>query len=237
MLDLGLTKMALIGVVALVVLGPKRLPGVARTTGALFGRAQRYIDDIKAEVAREIDLDGLKRTRAGFETAALDVENKVHDVLRQQESELNDAWNPGTSMSDNAAGAGDADDVQVGRRQIEGGVEGGEVARDVRIPERVDDGDGLAATGQLARDVVRPADLSRSVAARVRGGALAPEHTRLVRPVGFHVERLAVEVCRCHPGGGRDRYRAGGDASQRYSRQGRHRGHAEDGRQITNRFT
>ncbi|NPT44435.1 Sec-independent protein translocase subunit TatB [Paraburkholderia sp. 1N] len=113
MLDLGLTKMALIGVVALVVLGPKRLPGVARTAGALFGRAQRYIDDIKAEVAREIDLDGLKRTRAGFETAALDVENKVHDVLRQQESELNDAWNPGTSNSDNAAGAGDPDQTHV----------------------------------------------------------------------------------------------------------------------------
>lgn len=61
MLDLGLTKMALIGVVALVVLGPERLPGVARTAGALFGRAQRYINDVKSEVAREMELDELKR--------------------------------------------------------------------------------------------------------------------------------------------------------------------------------
>ncbi|NTX22943.1 Sec-independent protein translocase protein TatB, partial [Burkholderia cepacia] len=57
MLDLGLSKMALIGVVALVVLGPERLPRVARTAGALFGRAQRYINDVKAEVSREIELD------------------------------------------------------------------------------------------------------------------------------------------------------------------------------------
>ena len=72
MLDLGLTKMALIGVVALVVLGPERLPGVARTAGALFGRAQRYINDVKSEVAREMELDELKKMRTEFETAAIE---------------------------------------------------------------------------------------------------------------------------------------------------------------------
>ena len=77
MLDLGLTKMALIGVVALVVLGPERLPGVARTAGALFGRAQRYINDVKAEVTREIELDELKKMRTEFETAA--IERREHD--------------------------------------------------------------------------------------------------------------------------------------------------------------
>ena len=75
MLDLGLTKMALIGVVALVVLGPERLPGVARTAGALFGRAQRYLNDVKAEVSREMELDELKKMRTEFETAASNVEN------------------------------------------------------------------------------------------------------------------------------------------------------------------
>ena len=88
MLDLGLTKMALIGVVALVVLGPERLPGVARTAGALFGRAQRYINDVKAEVSREMELDGLKQMRTEFEQAASNVENKIHDSLRQHENEL-----------------------------------------------------------------------------------------------------------------------------------------------------
>jgi sec-independent protein translocase protein TatB len=104
MLDLGLTKMALIGVVALVVLGPERLPRVARTAGALFGRAQRYINDVKAEVTREIELDELRRMKSEFEAAASNVETKVHDTMRKHESELNDAWSSGTSVSPSIAG-------------------------------------------------------------------------------------------------------------------------------------
>ena len=104
MLDLGLTKMALIGVVALVVLGPERLPRVARTAGALFGRAQRYINDVKAEVTREIELDELRRMKTEFEAAASNVETSVQDNLRKHETELNDAWNSGTSVSPSIAG-------------------------------------------------------------------------------------------------------------------------------------
>ncbi|KAA1005843.1 Sec-independent protein translocase subunit TatB [Paraburkholderia panacisoli] len=104
MLDLGLTKMALIGVVALVVLGPERLPRVARTAGALFGRAQRYINDVKSEVTREIELDELRRMKTEFETAASNVETSVQDNLRKHESELNEAWNSGTSVSPSIAG-------------------------------------------------------------------------------------------------------------------------------------
>ncbi|SAK85459.1 sec-independent translocase [Caballeronia hypogeia] len=106
MLDLGLTKMAVIGVVALVVLGPERLPGVARTAGALFGRAQRYINDVKSEVAREMELDELKKMRTEFETAASNVESSIHDTLKRHESELNDAWNEGTSVAPSIAGGG-----------------------------------------------------------------------------------------------------------------------------------
>jgi sec-independent protein translocase protein TatB len=109
MLDLGLTKMALIGVVALIVLGPERLPGVARTAGALFGRAQRYINDVKAEVTREIELDELRRMKKDFETAASNVENTIHDNLRKHEAELNDAWNAGTSMTPSLADGSAAD--------------------------------------------------------------------------------------------------------------------------------
>jgi sec-independent protein translocase protein TatB len=104
MLDLGLTKMALIGVVALVVLGPERLPRVARTAGALFGRAQRYINDVKSEVTREIELDELRRMKTEFETAASNVESTVHGNLRKHESELNEAWNSGSSVSPSIAG-------------------------------------------------------------------------------------------------------------------------------------
>jgi len=108
MLDLGITKMALIGVVALVVLGPERLPRVARTAGALFGRAQRYINDVKAEVTREIEIDELRRMKTDFEKAARNVETTIHDNLRKHETELNDAWHAGTSVSPSVAGGGDA---------------------------------------------------------------------------------------------------------------------------------
>jgi sec-independent protein translocase protein TatB len=112
MLDLGLTKMALIGVVALVVLGPERLPRVARTAGALFGRAQRYINDVKAEVTREIELDELRRMKTEFESAAQNVEKNVSENLRKHETELNDAWNAGTSVSPSIAGGADPASIE-----------------------------------------------------------------------------------------------------------------------------
>ena len=114
MLDLGLTKMALIGVVALVVLGPERLPRVARTAGALFGRAQRYINDVKAEVTREIELDELRRMKSEFESAAQNVETTIHDNLRKHEAELNDAWNEGTSIAPSIAGGALPDTAAAG---------------------------------------------------------------------------------------------------------------------------
>ena len=61
MIDLGISKLALIGVVALVVIGPEKLPKVARTVGALLGKAQRYVADVKAEVSRSIELEELKK--------------------------------------------------------------------------------------------------------------------------------------------------------------------------------
>jgi sec-independent protein translocase protein TatB len=76
-IDLGLSKMALIGVVALIVIGPEKLPRVARTVGALLGKAQRYVNDVKAEVNRSMDLDELKKMKETVESAARDVENSV----------------------------------------------------------------------------------------------------------------------------------------------------------------
>ena len=75
MIDLGISKLALIGAVALIVIGPERLPRVARTVGALVGRAQRYINDVKAEVSREVELEELRKMRTEFEDAA----HKTHN--------------------------------------------------------------------------------------------------------------------------------------------------------------
>lgn len=74
MLDLGLSKMALIGAVALIVIGPEKLPRVARTVGSLLGRAQRYVADVKAEVNRSMELDELRKMKESVEAAARDVQ-------------------------------------------------------------------------------------------------------------------------------------------------------------------
>ncbi|MCY0388362.1 Sec-independent protein translocase protein TatB [Robbsia sp. Bb-Pol-6] len=92
MLDLGLSKLAIIGVVALVVIGPEKLPRVARTAGALLGRAQRYINDVKTEVSREMDMGDLKSAKSAFEDAARSAQSSVQDHLRETEDHLNETW-------------------------------------------------------------------------------------------------------------------------------------------------
>jgi sec-independent protein translocase protein TatB len=76
-IDLGLSKIALIGAVALIVIGPEKLPRVARTVGTMLGKAQRYVADVKAEVNRSMDLDELKKMKETMEGAARDVEQTI----------------------------------------------------------------------------------------------------------------------------------------------------------------
>ncbi len=82
MIDFGFDKIALIGAVALVVIGPEKLPRVARTVGTLLGKARRYVADVKAEVNRTIELEELQKMKSEFETAARDVEQTVHNEMR-----------------------------------------------------------------------------------------------------------------------------------------------------------
>ncbi|HUR88461.1 MAG TPA: Sec-independent protein translocase protein TatB [Ramlibacter sp.] len=91
MIDLGIEKMMVIGAVALIVIGPEKLPRVARTVGTLIGKAQRYVADVKDEVNRSIELEELKKMKQEVETAARDVETSIHTGVREIESELNSA--------------------------------------------------------------------------------------------------------------------------------------------------
>ncbi|TFZ07339.1 Sec-independent protein translocase subunit TatB [Ramlibacter henchirensis] len=91
MIDLGLSKMALIGAVALIVIGPEKLPRVARTVGTLLGKAQRYVNDVKAEVNRSMELDELRKMKESVETAARDVENSVRTGTADFEKQWSDA--------------------------------------------------------------------------------------------------------------------------------------------------
>jgi sec-independent protein translocase protein TatB len=92
MIDFGFDKIALIGAVALIVIGPEKLPRVARTVGHFIGKAQRYVADVKAEVNRSIELDELKKMKGEFEDAARNVEQSVSEQVHQTTSDLNNAW-------------------------------------------------------------------------------------------------------------------------------------------------
>jgi sec-independent protein translocase protein TatB len=80
MIDLGVSKLALIAVVALVVIGPERLPKVARMAGNLLGRAQRYMAEVKSEVNRQVELDELKKMQEAATSAVKDVQSSMSDV-------------------------------------------------------------------------------------------------------------------------------------------------------------
>ena len=91
MIDLGVSKIALIGAVALVFIGPEKLPKLARTLGAMVGRAQRYVADVKAEVNRSMDLEELKKMKETVESAARDVETQVHTASTDFEKDWQSA--------------------------------------------------------------------------------------------------------------------------------------------------
>ena len=94
MFNFGVTEVMLIAVIGLIVIGPERLPKVARTLGLLFGRAQRYVTDIKADISREVELDELRSLQSSMKEAAQEIEesvskqvNFIEDEVQQAESE------------------------------------------------------------------------------------------------------------------------------------------------------
>ncbi|MBK7000851.1 MAG: Sec-independent protein translocase subunit TatB [Rhodoferax sp.] len=88
MFDIGVTKLAIIGAIALVVIGPERLPGVARTMGTLLGRARRYVADVQAEVSRSMELDELKKMKDAVVDASRDVEHSLRTSAKDLEHSL-----------------------------------------------------------------------------------------------------------------------------------------------------
>ena len=100
MIDLGLTKLAILGVVALVVIGPEKLPKVARMAGSLYGRAQRYLHQVKTEVSREIELDELRNLQQQMQESARSIKDEVEQSIVQELHDVNEAWReaPATDM-------------------------------------------------------------------------------------------------------------------------------------------
>jgi sec-independent protein translocase protein TatB len=99
-LDLGLEKMMVIGAVALIFIGPEKLPRVARTVGTLLGKAQRYVSDVKAEVNRSMDLEELRKMKETVETAARDVESSVNSAASDFEKQWQDNGSSYAALSE-----------------------------------------------------------------------------------------------------------------------------------------
>ena len=88
MFDIGFSELLVIAVVALIVIGPERLPKVARTLGHLFGRMQRYVNDVKADISREMELDELRKLQSNVEDAARAIQGSVEKEVNETRSEL-----------------------------------------------------------------------------------------------------------------------------------------------------
>jgi sec-independent protein translocase protein TatB len=91
MFDIGFSELLVIGLVALIVIGPERLPRVARTLGHLAGRLQRYVADVKADISREVELEELRKMKDSVQQTASGIEESVQSEISKAENDLNAA--------------------------------------------------------------------------------------------------------------------------------------------------
>jgi sec-independent protein translocase protein TatB len=132
-------------VVALVVLGPERLPTVARTAGALLGRAQRYINDVKSDIQRQVDLEEFNRIKSTFYDAAKDIESSVRETGREIEA-------AGATLNESVAGT-----------RTQPAPTAGKIANDVEPPPDVAafmQAQGAPTAARPAHDVAPPPELA-----------------------------------------------------------------------------
>jgi sec-independent protein translocase protein TatB len=102
MFDIGFSEIVVIAVVALVVLGPEKLPKTARTLGHLFGRLQRYVNDVKRDIQRELELDELRKLQQNVQSAAKEIETSMTAATRDVEQNVRNVEAALSATSDTA---------------------------------------------------------------------------------------------------------------------------------------
>ena len=132
MFDIGFSEMLVIGVVALVVIGPERLPKVARTLGHLFGRLQRYVTQVKTDINREMELAELGKVKTEFESAARSFQTEMESKAAEAERDIREVQESiDRELAGKAQAAGEADlppappaaDAPAASPQLELGIE------------------------------------------------------------------------------------------------------------------
>ena len=94
MFDVGFSELGVIGVVALIVIGPEQLPRVARTVGHITGRLRRYVSDVKADISREMEMADLKRMHEEVQSSVHSMENSLQQQMASIEQEANSIASP-----------------------------------------------------------------------------------------------------------------------------------------------
>jgi sec-independent protein translocase protein TatB len=107
MFDIGFSEMAMIAVVALIVLGPERLPKVARQAGEWIGKLRRYVDDVKADINRQMELEELRRVKQDVETAAKALQSSMQSAMGEAHGSLDEI---GQSFANAVSGQTKADE-------------------------------------------------------------------------------------------------------------------------------
>ncbi len=123
MFDVGFSEMLVIAIVALVVIGPERLPKVARTAGVLVGRLQRYVAQVKADINREMEAADLGKVKSEFESAARNLKTDIEAQAADAEREIRDVQASINREPQSAAGAAEAPRPEPPSPQLELGIE------------------------------------------------------------------------------------------------------------------
>ena len=105
MFDMGFTEMMLIGIVALIVIGPERLPAVARTVGKYFGRLKRFMTTVKADVEQELRADELREILAQQQQQLNSLKDTINDAGREIEKEASALDEAGNSVAQELSSA------------------------------------------------------------------------------------------------------------------------------------
>jgi sec-independent protein translocase protein TatB len=118
MFDIGFSEMLIVAVVALVVLGPDRLPRVARQAGQWMGKLQRYVRDVKSDISRQMELEELRRLQSEVKDAASDLETSFKSTVAEAQSDFDalSASMQGESSSGSSEPKTDWDKVYAVRR-------------------------------------------------------------------------------------------------------------------------
>jgi sec-independent protein translocase protein TatB len=132
MFDIGFSELVVIAVVALIVIGPERLPKAARTMGHLFGRLQRYVADVKTDIGREIELDELRKLQKQVQSAAQDLKSSVESAAQGAQSEIRSVEQQLQDAAD--AGATETHAVLPSDALPPAGEPGGELADAAPVP-------------------------------------------------------------------------------------------------------